>query len=162
MNSLNSMTGLKRILLVDDSPQDTELTLDSLEVHQLAGEVDAVRDGAEALDYLHRRGAFAPRPEGNPNLVLLDLKMPRVNGIEVLRQIRSDPKLKLIPVVIMTSSREEHDLQTCYHLRANAYVVKPVNFQAFVNAVQQVGVFWARINQAPPGGGSRAASGDGG
>ena len=154
------MTALKRILLVDDSPQDTELTLDSLDAHQLAGEVDAVRDGAEALDYLYRRGAFARRPEGNPNLVLLDLKMPRVNGIEVLRRIRSDPKLKLIPVVIMTSSREEHDLQTCYQLRANAYVVKPVNFQAFVNAVKQVGGFWARINLPPTGSVPRAASGE--
>jgi two-component system response regulator len=154
------MTDPKRILLVDDSPQDTELTLDSLELHQLAGEVDAVRDGAEALDYLYRRGTFAPRAEGNPNLLLLDLKMPRVNGIEVLRQIRSDPKLKLIPVVIMTSSREEHDLTKCYQLGANAYVVKPVNFQAFVNAVKQVGGFWARTNQPPPGGAPRVASGD--
>ena len=145
------MTSLKRILLVDDSPQDTELTLDALSSNHLANEVVSVRDGVEALDYLQRRGAYADRSEGNPALILLDLKMPRVDGIEVLRQIRSDPKLKLIPVVVMTSSREQHDLLDSYQLGANAYVVKPVNFHEFVNAVKQVGGFWAMLNEPPPG-----------
>lgn len=145
------MSPLKRILLVDDSPQDTELTLDALSSHHLANEVVSLRDGVEALEYLQRRGAFADRAEGNPALILLDLKMPRVDGIEVLRQIRSDPKLKLIPVVVMTSSREEHDLLDSYQLGANAYVVKPVNFHEFVNAVKQVGGFWAMLNEPPPG-----------
>jgi CheY-like chemotaxis protein len=145
------MTSLKRILLVDDSPQDTELTLDALSSNHLANEVVSLRDGVEALDYLHRRGAYADRPEGNPALILLDLKMPRVDGIEVLRQIRSDPRLKLIPVVVMTSSREQHDLLDSYQLGANAYVVKPVNFHEFVNAVKQVGGFWAMLNEPPPG-----------
>ena len=152
------MTAPKRILLVDDSPQDTELALDALEKQHLASEVDAVRDGAEALDYLLRRGTFTARLDGNPAVVLLDLKMPRVSGIEVLRRIRSDPALKLIPVVIMTSSREEHDLINCYQIGANAYVVKPVNFHAFVTAVTQVGGFWAALNVPPPGSVSRAVS----
>jgi CheY-like chemotaxis protein len=145
------MTSLKRILLVDDSPQDTELTLDALSSNHLANEVVSLRDGVEALDYLHRRGAYADRPEGNPALILLDLKMPRVDGIEVLRQIWSDARLKLIPVVVMTSSREQHDLLDSYQLGANAYVVKPVNFHEFVNAVKQVGGFWAMLNEPPPG-----------
>ena len=145
------MTSLKRILLVDDSPQDTELTLDALSSYHLANEVVSLRDGVEALEYLQRQGAYAERAEGNPALILLDLKMPRVDGIEVLRQIRSDPKLKLIPVVVMTSSREQHDLLDSYQLGANAYVVKPVNFHEFVNAVKQVGGFWAMLNEPPPG-----------
>jgi CheY-like chemotaxis protein len=153
------MTHLKRILLVDDSPQDTELTLDALNSYHLANEVVSLRDGVEALDYLLRRGVFADRPEGNPALLLLDLKMPRVDGIEVLRQIRSDPKLKLIPVVVMTSSREQHDLLDSYELGANAYVVKPVNFHEFVNAVKQVGGFWAMLNEPPPGTVARVDSG---
>jgi CheY-like chemotaxis protein len=140
---------------VDDSARDTELALAALEGHQLANEVVALRDGAEALDYLYRRGAFADRPHGHPAVVLLDLKMPKVDGIEVLRQIKGDPTLKMIPVVVMTSSREEQDLLNSYQLGVNAYVVKPVKFQSFVEAVQQVGAFWAVLNEGPPKGRSR-------
>jgi CheY-like chemotaxis protein len=145
------MIPLKRILLVDDSPRDTELALHALETYHLANEVIVLRDGAEALDYLYRRGPYAGQTPGNPAVILLDLKMPKVDGTEVLRQIRSDPHLKLIPVVIMTSSREEHDLANTYKLGANAYVVKPVNFHEFVEAVKQVGGFWAVLNEPPPG-----------
>lgn len=142
---------LKRILFVDDSPRDTELALNALEAHHLSNEVIAVRDGAEALDYLYCRGPFANRPEGHPALVLLDLKMPKVDGTAVLRKMKSDPNLKLIPVVVMTSSREEHDLVENYNLGVNAYVVKPVNFFEFVEAVKQIGGFWAILNEPPPG-----------
>jgi two-component system response regulator len=145
------MNSLKRILLVDDSPRDTELALTALEAHNLANEVVTVRDGAEALDYLYRRGAFVDRPHGEPAVILLDLKMPKVDGIEVLRQIKSDPALKRIPVVMMTSSREEQDLLNSYKLGVNAYVVKPMKFQSFVEAVEQVGAFWAVVNEPPPG-----------
>lgn len=134
---------------MEDNPQDAELTLKALS--DMANEVLHLWDGAEALDYLHRRGAFAGRPEGNPAVVLLDLKMPRVDGLEVLRQLKGDPALKKIPVVVMTSSREDQDLNACYDLNINAYVVKPVKFQAFVEAVRQVGVFWAVLNELPPG-----------
>lgn len=145
------MNGLKRILLVDDSPRDTELALTALEAHNLANEVFALRDGAEALDYLYRRGEFADRAYADPAVILLDLKMPKVDGIEVLRQIKADPALKMIPVVVMTSSREEQDLLSSYQLGVNAYVVKPVRFQEFVEAVKQVGAFWAVVNEPPPG-----------
>ena len=145
------MNTLKRILLVDDSARDTELALSALQAHHLANEVVALRDGAEALDYLYRRGTFAERPHGHPAVILLDLKMPKVDGIEVLRQIKADPTLNLIPVVMMTSSREEQDVLNSYKLGVNAYVVKPVNFQKFVEAVGQVGAFWAVINEPPPG-----------
>jgi len=145
------MNSLKRILLVDDSPRDTELALAALAAHNLANEVVALRDGAEALDYLYRRGEFADRPPGEPAVVLLDLKMPKVDGIEVLRQIKSDPALQMIPVVVMTSSREDQDLLKTYQLGVNAYVVKPVKFQSFVEAVEQVGAFWAVLNEGPPG-----------
>jgi two-component system, response regulator len=145
------MNSLKRILLVDDSARDTELALTALEKHHLANEVIALRDGAEALDYLYRRGEFADRPHGDPAVILLDLKMPKVDGIEVLRQMKSDAALRMIPVVIMTSSREEQDLLNSYQLGVNAYVVKPMKFQGFVEAVEQVGAFWAVINEAPPG-----------
>jgi CheY-like chemotaxis protein len=144
------MHTLKRILLVDDSPRDTELALNALEAHNLANEVIALRDGAEALDYLYRRGEFAARTGGEPAVILLDLKMPRVDGMEVLREIKSDPALKLIPVVVMTSSREEQDLLNSYQLGVNAFVVKPVKFQEFVDAVKQVGAFWAVLNEPPP------------
>ena len=143
-------TELKRILLVDDSPRDTELALDALAQNNLANEVVAVRDGAEALDYLYRRGQFADRASGQPAVVLLDLKMPRVDGLDVLRQIKSDPQLKMIPVVVLTSSREEPDLVNCYQLGVNAYIVKPVQFQEFVEAVKLVGAFWAVLNEPPP------------
>ena len=142
---------LKRILLVDDSPRDTELALDALAQYNLANEILAVRDGVEALDYLYRRARFADRPEGQPAVVLLDLKMPKVDGIEVLRQMKSDPKLKTIPVVVLTSSREGPDLARCYELGVNAYIVKPVMFQNFVEAMKQVGLFWAVLNEPPPG-----------
>ncbi len=149
------MDSLKRILLVDDSPRDTEMALDALEQHHLANEVVTLRDGAEALDYLYRRGEFAGRGNGQPAVILLDLKMPKVDGLEVLRQIKSDPKLKVIPVVVMTSSREEQDLVNSYHLGVNAYVVKPVKFHEFVDAVKQMGAFWAVLNEPPPGSGGR-------
>jgi CheY-like chemotaxis protein len=145
------MDTLKRILLVDDSPRDTELAVDALDANNLANEVVVLRDGAEALDYLYRRGEFAARMNGNPAVILLDLKMPKVDGLEVLRQIKGDPQLKMIPVVVMTSSREEQDLVNSYQLGVNAYVVKPVKFQEFMEAVKQVGGFWAVVNEAPPG-----------
>ncbi len=149
------MNSLKRILLVDDSTRDTELALDALEQYNLANEVLVLRDGVEALDYLYRRGQFADRPSGQPAIILLDLKMPKVDGLEVLRQIKSDPDLKTIPVVVMTSSREEQDLLSSYQLGVNAYVVKPVKFQGFVEAVRQIGGFWALLNEAPPGSAGR-------
>ena len=153
------MTPLKRILLVEDSPRDAELILDALGGHQLANEVVHVRDGAEALDYLYRRGEFASRPDGQPALMLLDLKLPKVDGLEVLRQIKGDASLRVIPIVMMTSSREERDLLDSYQLGVNAYVVKPMKFQDFVDAVKEVGAFWGVINEAPPGSLRRSASG---
>jgi len=145
------MTSLQRILLVEDSPRDAELALDALEEYHLANEVVHVRDGAEALDYLYRRGQFVGRTNGQPVVVMLDLKMPKVDGLEVLRQMKGDPLLKLIPVVVMTSSREEQDLLDSYQIGVNAYVVKPMKFQEFVEAVKQVGAFWAVVNEPPPG-----------
>ncbi len=142
---------IHRILYVEDSPRDAELTLEALTQSHLANEVIHVRDGADALDYLFRRGEFACRPYGFPAVILLDLKLPRVDGLEVLRQIRGDADLKAIPVVVMTSSREDSDLVQCYALGVNAYVVKPVKFHDFVDAVKQVGGFWAVLNQPPPG-----------
>jgi two-component system, response regulator len=143
------MNPLKRILLVEDSARDAELILDALATHQLANEVVHVRDGADALDYLHRRGQFTGRSDDQPALMLLDLKLPKVDGLEVLRQIKGDSALKTIPVVMMTSSRQEQDLLKSYQLGVNAYVVKPLKFQDFVEAVRQVGVFWAVINEVP-------------
>ena len=143
---------LKRILLVEDSVADAELAMRALEESHLANEVLHLRDGVEALDYLYRRGDFADRPEGHPALVLLDLKMPRLDGTEVLRQLKSDPAMRMIPIVIMTSSREEGDLLASYALGVNAYVVKPVNFREFFDAVKQVGSFWGVLNEAPPAG----------
>ena len=142
---------IHRILFVEDSPRDAELALEALAQSHLANEVCHVRDGADALDYLFRRGEFAGRPNGHPAVILLDLKLPRVDGLEVLRQIRGDADLKTIPVVVMTSSREDSDLVQCYALGVNAYVVKPVKFHDFVDAVKQVGGFWAVLNQPPPG-----------
>ena len=141
---------LPRILLAEDSSNDLELTLAALRSHHVANEVDVVHDGAEALDYLYRRDRFANRATGPLALVLLDLKMPKVDGLEVLRQIKSDPVLRLTPVVMLTSSREEGDLIRSYELGANAYVVKPVEFGDFMSAVRQVGGFWAVVNEAPP------------
>ena len=144
------MNALKRILYAEDSPADVELTLAALEENHLANEVVAVNDGVEALDYLYRRGEFAAREAGNPAVVLLDLKMPRMDGLEVLRQVKSDPDLRTIPVVIMTSSREERDVVESYRLGVNAYVVKPVDFDQFAAAVKEVGMFWAVVNEPPP------------
>lgn len=145
------MSQLKRILLAEDNPRDVELVLDALEEHRLANEVTVVRDGAEALDFLYRRGDYASRPDNLPVVVLLDLKMPKVDGLEVLRQIKSDPKLKVVPVVMMTSSREEQDLVQSYQLGVNSYLVKPVKFQQFVESVKQLSVYWALMNEPPPG-----------
>ncbi|MDE3018666.1 MAG: response regulator [Nitrospirota bacterium] len=144
-------TELKRILLADDSARDAELTLLALEEHHLANEVVHVRDGVQALDYLYRRGAFAMREPGHPAVVLLDLKMPKVDGLEVLRTMKTDEQLKRIPVVMLTSSREEIDLLRSYQLGVNAYVVKPVGFQPFVQAVKDLSAFWAIVNEPPPG-----------
>jgi CheY-like chemotaxis protein len=145
------MQTIKRILLVEDDPKDIELTLNALSENNLANEIVVARDGVEALDYLYRRGSFAQRPQGNPVVILLDLKMPRLDGIQVLRQLKADEQMRLVPVVILTSSRESRDLEECYRLSVNAYVVKPVRFTEFVEAVKEIGVFWALINESPPG-----------
>ena len=145
------MNALKSILLVEDSIMDVELTLAALAEHNLANDVVVVRDGGEALDYLYRRGNFATRTIDHPAVILLDLKMPKVDGIQVLRTIKNDHQLKNIPVVVLTSSREESDLVESYSLGVNAYVVKPVEFDQFVYAVSRLGVFWALINEPPPG-----------
>ena len=145
------MSVLKGILLAEDNVRDVELTLDALAEHNLANEVVVVHDGAEALDYLYRRGRFKMRGDENPAVVLLDLKMPKVDGLEVLRTIKNDETLKMIPVVMVTSSQEEQDLVESYKLGVNAYVVKPVNFHDFVEAVKQLGAFWAVLNEPPPG-----------
>lgn len=141
---------LKRIVLAEDNLKDVELTLAALEEHNLANEVVVVRDGAEALDYLYCRGEYEGRTTGDPAVVLLDLKMPKVTGLEVLRKIKSDDSLKKIPVVMLTSSQEEQDVVDSYDLGVNAYVVKPVNFSNFVESIKQLGFFWAVINEAPP------------
>jgi CheY-like chemotaxis protein len=145
------MNSLKRILLAEDNAKDVELALAALEENHLANEVVVVRDGEEALNYLKRQGAYKDRPEGNPAVVLLDLKMPKVDGLQVLRAIKGDEQLKKIPVVMLTSSREEKDLVASYNLCVNAYVVKPVNFAEFLEAVKNLGIFWALLNEAPPG-----------
>jgi CheY-like chemotaxis protein len=145
------MTELKRILLVEDSQNDIELTLAAFEENHIANEVIVARDGREALDYLFRRGIFKLRAEGNPAVVLLDLKLPILDGLEVLSQLKADPAMKTLPVVMLTSSQEEKDLIASYNLGVNAYVVKPVDFQEFVCAMQKLGLFWAVVNQPPPG-----------
>jgi DNA-binding response OmpR family regulator len=145
------MSALGRILLVEDDPKDVEFTLTALEEYQLVNEVVVAHDGEEALDYLYRRGNYETVPNGNPAVLLLDLKLPKVDGLEVLQQIRADDKLKMIPVVVLTSSHEERDVVASYKLGVNAYVVKPVNFHEFVNAVKELGGFWALINEPPPG-----------
>jgi CheY-like chemotaxis protein len=144
------MVNLKTIVLVEDNPNDVELTLEALAYNNLANQVVVVNDGVEALEYLRFEGKYKNRKEGNPAVVLLDIKMPRMDGIEVLRIIRSEPALKKLPVVILTSSREEQDLITTYELGVNAYVVKPVDFKQFLNAVKEIGVFWAILNELPP------------
>jgi CheY-like chemotaxis protein len=144
------MLDLKRILLVEDNMNDVELTLSALEEINLANKVDVVNDGVEALDYLFCRGAYADRNLSSPAIVMLDLKLPRINGMEVLREIRNDPGLKLLSVVILTSSKEEKDILDSYNLGANAYVVKPVDFTSFIRAIRDLGNFWAVINELPP------------
>ena len=139
-----------RILLVEDDPNDVELTLSALRESHLANEVAVARDGEEALDFLYRRGAYTSREEGNPVVVLLDLKLPKVDGMEVLKRAKADPDLKTIPVVVLTSSREEQDLVRSYHSGTNAYVVKPVDFHEFVEAVKELGLFWTVVNHPPP------------
>eukprot|EP01036_Dinobryon_divergens_P053241 gene53241-biopygen43806 len=143
-------SGLRPILLAEDNPNDVELTLAALQSARLANEVAVVHDGEQALAWLRRTGPYAARPSTPPAVILLDLKMPRVDGLETLRQIRADPALRAIPVVILTSSREENDLVTGYQLGANAYVVKPVDFEGFITAVAQLGVFWAVLNEPVP------------
>jgi CheY-like chemotaxis protein len=145
------MDTLGWILMVEDDPKDVELTLTALEEYNLANEVVVTRDGQEALDYLYCREQYSALPSDNPAVLLLDLKLPKVDGLEVLHQIKSDDRLKMIPVVVLTSSREERDMMRSYQLGVNAYVVKPVDFHEFVNAVRELGVFWAVINQPPPG-----------
>jgi len=137
--------------MVEDDPRDTELTLTALEEYKLGNEVIVTRDGEEALDYLYCRGAFQGRTTDNPAVLLLDLKLPKVDGLEVLQQIKSDERLKIIPVVVLTSSREERDMVASYKLGVNAYVVKPVDFYEFVNAIKELVIFWAIINEPPPG-----------
>ncbi|HEY6239649.1 MAG TPA: response regulator [Burkholderiales bacterium] len=144
------MTQLRPILLAEDNLNDIELVLAALKKNNLANEIVVTRDGAEALDYLYRRGQFRSREDGLPIAMLLDLKMPKVDGLEVLKQIKADDALKVIPVVMLTSSREEADLVKSYQLGVNAYVVKPVGFQQFVDAIKQTGMFWAVINEPPP------------
>jgi CheY-like chemotaxis protein len=145
------MADLKPILLVDDNPNDIELSLAALAENHLANDVIVARDGEEALDYLYRRGSFERRAEGNPAVVLLDLKLPKVDGLEVLRQIKSDEELRQVPIVMLTSSREEQDLVRSYRFGVNAYVVKPVDFKEFAAAIRELGLFWAVINEPPPG-----------
>ena len=142
---------LKPILLVEDDARDLELTLVALERSQLANEVVVVRDGAQALDYLLRQGDHADRAEGNPAVVLLDLKLPKVTGLEVLKTARATRELRSLPIVMLTSSHEESDVVESYELGVNAYVVKPVEFKEFVAAIADLGVFWAVLNEPPPG-----------
>ena len=144
------MVEIRTILFAEDNPRDVELTLEALGDHNLANNVIVVRDGVETMEYLRREGKYKQRKTGNPAVLLLDIKMPRMDGIEVLRAIRSDNELKMLPVVMLTSSREEQDLIKSYELGVNAYVVKPVDFKEFIEAVKQLGVFWAVINEVPP------------
>lgn len=144
------MLKLKKILFAEDDLNDVELTLRALEEYNIANDIEIVHDGQEALDYLYKKGKFTDRPNGNPVVIFLDIKMPKVDGLEVLKHIKSDPELKTIPVVILTSSSEEQDILRSYNLGVNAYVVKPVDFYRFSDAVEQVGVFWAILNEPPP------------
>ena len=148
---METINKLGRILMVEDDPKDVELTLTALEEYNLANEVIVTHDGEQALDYLYCRGEYQTRSSGNPAVMLLDLKLPKVDGLEVLKQIKSDGELRMIPVVVLTSSKEEKDMVASYKLGVNAYVVKPVDFHEFVNAIKELGVFWAIINEPPPG-----------
>ena len=144
------MADLRPILLVEDNPKDIELTLAALAKCQLANDIVVVRDGADALDYLYSRNEHVTRDPGDPAVVLLDLKLPKIDGLEVLERIKSDPNRRQIPVVMLTSSREESDLVRSYELGVNAFVVKPVDFNAFFEAIQDLGMFWAVLNEPPP------------
>lgn len=144
------MNPLRPILLVEDNLNDVELTITALKNHNVVNDVVVARHGGEGLDYLYRRGNFDQRPPGLPVAVFLDLKMPKVDGLEVLRIVKSDPELKLLPIVMLTSSREEADLVKSYELGVNAYVVKPVGFEQFTEAIRQTGIFWALVNEPPP------------
>jgi CheY-like chemotaxis protein len=146
----SDLINIKNVLLVEDDPKDVELTLAALEDNHLANRVAVVENGEEALDYLYRRGKFKMRAGGNPIVVLLDNKMPKVNGLEVLKTIKADEHLKIIPVVVLTSSRETPDLVEFYKHGVNAYVVKPVEFSEFMKAIKNLGIFWAAINEPPP------------
>jgi CheY-like chemotaxis protein len=148
---METVNKLGRILMVEDDSKDVELTLTALEEYNLANEIIVVHDGEEALDYLYYRGQFQRRATDNPAVILLDLKLPKVDGLEVLKQVKSNEKLRMIPVVVLTSSNEEKDLVASYRLGVNAYVVKPVHFHEFANAIRELGVFWAVINEPPPG-----------
>jgi DNA-binding response OmpR family regulator len=148
---METMNKLGRILMVEDDPKDVELTLTALEDYNLANEVIVTRDGEQALDYLYYRGEYATRNRDNPAVILLDLKLPKVDGLEVLKQVKSDAKLTMIPVVVLTSSKEEKDMVASYKLGVNAYVVKPVDFHEFVTAIKELGAFWAIVNEPPPG-----------
>ena len=145
------MADLRPILLVEDNPRDLELTQAALTKCNLANEVVVARDGAEALDYLYRRGGFSGRPMGHPAVVLLDLKLPKVDGLELLEMVKSDPALRHVPIVMLTSSREEQDVVKSYDLGVNAFVVKPVDFAEFFQAIRDLGAFWAILNEPPPG-----------
>ena len=145
----SEILGIKNILLVEDDPRDVELTLAALEDQRLANKVEVVENGAEALDYLYRRGKFEMRAGGDPIVVLLDNKMPKVSGLEVLRAMRAEERLKTIPVVVLTSSRETPEVVEFYKNGANAYVVKPVDFSEFMEAVKRLGIFWAAVNEPP-------------
>jgi CheY-like chemotaxis protein len=145
------MNSLRPILLAEDNPNDVELTITALKEARIANEVVVTGDGEQALNYLLRRGPYAGRAMRQPAVILLDLKMPKVDGREVLKQIRQDPELRLIPVVVLTSSREERDLLESYDKGANSYVVKPVDFEEFISAISKLGVFWALLNEPPPG-----------
>lgn len=139
------------VLLVEDNPSDLKLALHAFRKHRVANSIQVARDGAEALEFLFRTGHFADRPAGNPHVILLDLKLPRVDGIEVLRRVKGDPATRSIPVVVLTSSREDRDLAECYASGANSYIVKPVDFDQFASVVDQLGFYWLLVNQAAPG-----------
>ena len=148
---MENMNKIGRILMVEDDAKDVELTLTALEEYNLANEVVVTHDGEQALDYLYCRGEYKTRSKDNPAVMLLDLKLPKVDGLEVLKKIKADERLRIIPVVVLTSSKEEKDMVASYKLGVNAYVVKPVDFHEFANAIKELGVFWAIINEAPPG-----------
>ena len=145
------MSVLKPILVAEDNPNDLELTLTALEKSRLANEVVVARDGVEAADYLFRRNQYADRPAGSPAVILLDLKLPRIDGLELLKMVREDDEIGRTPIVLLTSSREERDILTGYSLGVNSYVVKPVAFADFVQVIQELCVFWAVLNEPPPG-----------